>query len=79
MTTHTHLTCPHCGNEDFEQMQYSTEQRSYVFRPLARDQDGSIYVQSEVCDVVDAPVNTGPSLYCVKCGEYFTDPGLQTD
>lgn len=79
MQQHTQLKCSHCGNEDVEQMQYSTEQRSYVFRKLAQDQDGSIYVQAEVCDVVDAPVNTGASLYCVKCGEYFTDPGLPVD
>jgi hypothetical protein len=73
------IKCPHCGNEDIEQIRYTEEQVMEADYRLKRLKDGTIAADLTHRLSSDWDVEVvKKSLCCLKCVERFDDPGIQT-
>lgn len=73
------IKCPHCGNEDIEQIRYTEEQVVEAEYGLKRLKIGSIAADLTHRLNSDWDVEVvKKSLRCLKCMEHFDDPGIQT-
>ena len=72
------VKCPHCGNDDIEQMRY-VEQQLVDAEYLLIIQDGGIAVDLTHCLNRDWDGEVVKKrLRCKQCLEYFDDPGIMT-
>ena len=73
------IKCPHCGNSDINRIQHCTTFPSSYYRRLTREEDGSIWADDYVNDVVEDLEALSKKLFCESCVKYFPDPGIQIE
>ena len=66
------LKCPHCGNEDLEQMRYAEWISSHHRRIRGFNQAGTLFIANEYSDKGEAAKSA--HVFCETCCEEFPLP-----